>query len=1277
MADSDPISDGTPRKRVKLDNGNGTSQGRPWDSQEDEGENFTAEDFHTEPTMLMANGAQKRKMPTYTADAFHRDFSSTTKASSGQQRAPGMRETPGQSSQTVGSAFVTQPTQPLAQKSSTPSSSDVLVDRSSPPLPPASSSPKPQPTPIQRPLTKPGGRSSLLGKTLGPVGTSFRPPLGVRASKPVTVLDDSDDEDPPVHHSSDDEQTQGLKSRFKPTAFKTGERDAAATPSKNETYSTVKESPVSSSQATRPAASSGNTSLFASLMNQYTHKETASAPQRAHAQSNDMASAYGGTTRAPRPQQQPRNSNPIRTATKHVTLDDIEYYDTRNMIFEMQRVMSHESVQRCYDALLKNRMNRYDAMDWLAAHEEPVPSASDDVDELSAMSPQPRRGVAMASKPALSQQLSQPVKSMAKQEVKKPAQSIAERYAQPNQPQRKQSQSTNVVELDDDDEDEDLKPAHRGRLLKGRRPVRSPTPPSSPPAVAAHQKTKQRQKAVVIDNDEEEEEEEEGHSVTGREASEEMQATDVWSEARLLKFFNECSARDLADLSAQPEDVVELVISKRPFNSLDDVRAVSNAPDTKSGKKSKKRAVGEKIVEDCSEMWEGYDAVDELVAECEKIAKPIQQTLKSWGVGDGNGELQLMKLDEAHDSGIGTPASSLSAEDAPVSKKKSKGRFLRQPENMGDVELKDYQLVGLNWLNLLFQKKISCILADDMGLGKTCQVISFLAYLQTQEVDGVHLVIVPGSTLENWLREFQRFAPSMKVVPYYGSQAQRGELQDTINADFSTIDVIVTTYDMCTKPDDNRFLRRLSPSVCVYDEAHQLRNPKSQRYGELVKIPADFKVLLTGTPLQNNLQELVAILAFIMPDLFTEKREQLDFIFKHKATTKDADHAALLSAERIARARTMMTPFILRRKKAQVLDLPAKHSRIEWCDMTDSQAAYYYGLVEEAQQVFAEKAVAKGRAAVGAKKDSSNILMALRQAAIHPLLARRHYDDKKIDKIVALLLKSDEWMGNKPEMVKNYLTSEANTGQNLKGGDYALHKFCEERPFLNKYMLKKEPWMDCAKVQKFKELVTNYAKNDDRVLVFSQFTTLMSILEAVLETLQTKYMRLDGSTKMDMRQDMIDKFNSEPEIPVFMLSTKAGGAGINLASANKVIIFDSGFNPQDDIQAENRAHRVGQTREVEVVRLVTKGTIEEQIHALGESKLALDERVAGEAASAAEAGQAEKQGEQMVEKMFLDSLQRKDEPRTKDDGAKGDLKDAFKAGMESKGVKVASKQAKY
>jgi SWI/SNF-related matrix-associated actin-dependent regulator 1 of chromatin subfamily A len=1005
-----------------------------------------------------------------------------------------------------------------------------------------------------------------------------------------------------------------------------------------------------------------------------------------------MASSYGTASRAPRLENTRQQAPPAPmqpsgkppNAPVYRDLADIPDYLLRQKVERMLSVLgSRYSVNACMHALYKTSSNYDRAMTYVVEEQEKM-----DADELNSMSPVQRKGVAQSVSQQQHTPPVQPVRAAAKQQIQA-KRTIAEKYGAARKPVKK------VVHSDDDSDE---------GVVQRRRPapevVDLDSPPSSPPLRRPQLRQRTQKKTIVESEDDDDE-------AIGRDASdesegepEEVEVVEVedsvheMREARVLKLLNESSVKDLAELTAKPEENIQFVIEKRPFHTLDDIRAVVQETLTKAGKKSKKtRNLGEQLVEECVEVMSGYDAVDKLVVECEKLAAPLQEALKAWGVGDmSSGELQLMNLEEAHDSGIGTPASSCTADEAPtqkgIAKSKCKTAWIGQPENMNpDLLMKDYQLVGLNWLHMLFKKELSCILADDMGLGKTCQIIGFLSQLQLEKVDGVHLIIVPGSTLENWLREFERFAPDMVVRPYYGSQGERAELQYSLEQDWENIDAIVTTYDMAVKKDDNKFLRKMGPfSVCVYDEAHMLRNPNSDRYSQLTRIGADFKVLLTGTPLQNNLQELIAILAFIMPGLFQEKRDDLDFLFKHKATTKDTSSAALLSNERVARARTMMTPFILRRKKQQVLDLPKKHSRVEYCDMTETQASFYADLYEEAQRVFAEKH------APGAKKTakgaSSNVIMALRKAAIHPLMSRRIYDDKKIDKIAAALKKDEEFAGNPLDMIRAYLNGEAKTGQTLRGGDYGIHKFCDARPFLAKrFALKKQEWMDSGKVVKFKELITRYVAAGDRTLVFSQFTTLMDILEGVLETLDIPFMRLDGSTNMADRQEMIDKFYADPSIKVFMLSTRAGGAGINLAAANRVVIFDSGFNPQDDIQAENRAHRVGQTREVEVVRLVTRGTIEEQIHALGESKLALDERVAGEGgAAAADVRAADAKGEELVERMFVRKLKGEGDDCGGEGEGKGvektkkgpeDLKDAFKKGLEGEGVAVVSKQAQF
>lgn len=420
----------------------------------------------------------------------------------------------------------------------------------------------------------------------------------------------------------------------------------------------------------------------------------------------------------------------------------------------------------------------------------------------------------------------------------------------------------------------------------------------------------------------------------------------------------------------------------------------------------------------------------------------------------------------------------------------------------------------------------------------------------------------------------------------------------------------------------------LFDQVCVYDEGHILKNSKSAGYVELMRIPAQFRLLLTGTPLQNNLTELASLLGFILPSVFREHSQDLEYIFSHKAKTTDESHAALLSTQRIARAKSMMTPFVLRRKKHQVLKhLPSKTRRVEYCELSESQSEIYESEKAKALRIISDRAAGKKTG-----NDTANILMALRKASIHPLLFRRLYSDKVISKMSKACLGEEEYQDSNVDLVYEDMTVMT---------DFELHGFCEKHPVtMSNFILQNNEWMDSGKVRTLCNLLTRFKDQRDRVLVFSQFVMVMNILEAVLESLSIRFFRLDGQTKIDERQDMIDQFYKEEDITVFLLSTKAGGAGINLACANKVVIFDSSFNPQDDIQAENRAHRVGQVREVEVIRLVTKGTVEEQIHALGETKLALDDRVAGDSAVTDDVDnkKAEKQGAKVVEEMVLKQL---------------------------------------
>ncbi|KAH0169388.1 hypothetical protein KCU67_g3085, partial [Aureobasidium melanogenum] len=1115
-------------------------------------------------------------------------------------------------------SYHTQPTQPLppAHKRSHSSTPTVQVARSSPA--PVPESPLPQPRP-----------QTTFGARFAPPGTAFRRPPGVPQPRPVPLInidDDDDFVDPPVDRSSDTEGP-ATQSAIIPTAFTKGGRNLDSSPNR------LQESPKSSAEK------------FKNLTSSFAYN------------AGGMESAYGGVSRN-KPQPQQRQHAPSRAQpVDDMSTNDIFEVADQKKVERMLMVLPGRSIRVLYETLLECHRNFDDAVDKVVRQEENggnldfVDLTSSDIESNAAKpSAQPR--------PA------------AKQQVKAPTRTIADKYSTKPKP------TTTAASSDT--------PKPRRRLMQGRKnpgsPIGSPSP--TRPVEAAPKK-----RAVIIDSDDSDAE-------SGKESSEE-DTSDF--DGRLLKFFNTCSAQDLADMSNEKLEVAQFILSKKPFRSLDAIRNISDAAPLKSGKKSTKKAIGDKVMDVCEEMYRGYEAVDELVEKCDNLGKPIADTMKQWGIDIAaaakDGELALTSLEDTqHDSGMGTPASSTGVfdnddDDDDIVKPKTsrpnklkKNIFLKQPANMStDLVMKDYQLFGLNWLNLLWSKKLSCILADDMGLGKTCQVIAFLAHLKQTEVPGVHLVVVPGSTLENWIRELNRFCPALNVAPYYGSQAEREEQRYDYGSRLDEIDVIVTTYETAVGKYDTDFLRKtVRPVVCVFDEGHALKNSQSKRHQQLMRIPAEFRLLLTGTPLQNNLQELASLLSFILPSLFNSRREDLDSIFKYKATTKDADHAALLSAQRIARARSMMTPFILRRKKQQVLKhMPAKHRRVEYCDMLPEQRDVYTEMVKQAVDARTQPKKGGAKAAKTAQE-----MTALRFAALHPLLLRRKYNDKELEKLAKALQRSEEYGDNKPELIWRMLTEQT------KGGDFGMHRFCLEHDFLNKYILRNNEWMNSGKVNKLQELLEGYIKNGDRTLIFSQFTTMMDILEAVLETLSIKFMRLDGSTPMATRQDIIDQFTTDTSIPVFMLSTKAGGAGINLACANKVIILDSGFNPQDDIQAENRAHRVGQTRDVEVVRLVTRGTIEEQIHALGESKLALDDRVAGAAEDAAAEKKLEADAALAVEDMFFKHLEeeRKDvHPKiedkdaidamgiTRDDTASAkskDLRDEFRNGLKSAGLDV-------
>ncbi|KAG2078996.1 hypothetical protein BDR04DRAFT_1086056 [Suillus decipiens] len=747
----------------------------------------------------------------------------------------------------------------------------------------------------------------------------------------------------------------------------------------------------------------------------------------------------------------------------------------------------------------------------------------------------------------------------------------------------------------------------------------SPASPSTPAIIAPRRK---RPKKLILSDDEAEASESEDELPRTRQNGE------ISRERAAFEYFNQANADAIQELTGCTPEQAQKIIELRPYSSIADLNTKLNQGKKKAGPSG----ISPRMFEDCQEILQGYDTVDGILEECEKIGSTLRAAIATWTTEDssskGKRKEASLAPDQIEEDSLSLRALKISNDAA------SKGFISSQPAVIAEgITLKDYQLLGINWLFLLYRKKHSCILADEMGLGKTIQVISFFALLKERGNFGPHLVIVPSSTLENWCREFARFAPSISVQTFYAGKEERANLRQMLidtqrgsSKNGTGWEVLITTYNLAQGDDkDRKFFRKMEWDTIVFDEGHVLKNFQSQRYQALLKFEAKWRLLLTGTPLQNNLQELVSLMNFILPGMLSDKLETLRAIFKTKGDAK----VTLLSQERISRAKKMMTPFVLRRRKDQVLkDLPLKTERIEWCDMTDIQRSIYHDTLQRSRKTILDtegatpdasgattpvtngKAVKKKTKANPRAKDkylenSSNVLMDLRKAASHPMLFRKLFDDQALTSIAKQLLKEPEF--KKRGAVFEYIKEDMEVMT-----DAELQFFCQGYKSTRKFLQDQNCYLNAGKISVLLRLLDDYRRADRKILIFSQFTQILDILQAILKLKDIKYLILTGSTAVDVRQTLVDEFTEDASIPVFLLSTKAGGMGINLTAASVVVMFDQDFNPHNDRQAQDRAYRIGQKRDVDVVKLISRGTIEEDMLRLGETKLALDEAVAGE-----------------------------------------------------------------
>ncbi|XP_048098671.1 probable global transcription activator SNF2L2 isoform X3 [Alosa alosa] len=488
-------------------------------------------------------------------------------------------------------------------------------------------------------------------------------------------------------------------------------------------------------------------------------------------------------------------------------------------------------------------------------------------------------------------------------------------------------------------------------------------------------------------------------------------------------------------------------------------------------------------------------------------------------------------------------------------------RVEKQSTLLVNGSLKHYQVQGLEWMVSLYNNNLNGILADEMGLGKTIQTIALITYLmEHKRLNGPYLIIVPLSTLSNWVYELDKWAPSIVKIAYKGTPGMRRSLVPQLRS--GKFNVLITTYEYIIK--DKHILAKIRWKYMIVDEGHRMKNHHCKLTQVLnTHYVAPRRLLLTGTPLQNKLPELWALLNFLLPTIFKscstfEQWFNAPFAMTGERVDLNEEETILI----IRRLHKVLRPFLLRRLKKEVeSQLPEKVEYVIKCDMSAIQKVLYRHM--QGKGILLTDGSEKDKKGKGGAKTLMNTIMQLKKICNHPYMFQ-HIEES----------------------------------------------FAEHLGFANGIISGPELYRASGKFELLDRILPKLQATNHRVLLFCQMTTLMTIMEDYFGYRNFKYLRLDGTTKSEDRAALLKKFN-EPgsQYFIFLLSTRAGGLGLNLQAADTVVIFDSDWNPHQDLQAQDRAHRIGQQNEVRVLRLCTVNSVEEKILAAAKYKLNVDQKV--------------------------------------------------------------------
>ena len=539
-----------------------------------------------------------------------------------------------------------------------------------------------------------------------------------------------------------------------------------------------------------------------------------------------------------------------------------------------------------------------------------------------------------------------------------------------------------------------------------------------------------------------------------------------------------------------------------------------------------------------------------------------------------------------------------------------------QPSLLENCTLKPYQLEGLNWLITLYENGLNGILADEMGLGKTVQSIALLAFIYEMDTKGPFLIAVPLSTIDNWVNEFAKFAPSIPVLKYYhiGGVKERSKLLKNFFRKTNGTGVVITSYDIILR--DTSSIMSKDWKFLIVDEGHRLKNINCRLIRELKRIRTSNRLLLTGTPLQNNLAELWSLLNFIMPEIFSDFEmfskwfdfKDLDLGTNSKKLNKVINDE--LEKNLVSNLHTILKPFLLRRLKKNVLNdiLPPKREYIINCPLTPIQRKFYTNTLNRRLKVTLFKEYVKNFFTVNAKHIGKVSNKSIRDFIDYKLHSAQQGESNGE-------LKDNEVLKSMDKVYNEHIQKEI-LNKRLQNPLMQLRLIVDSTflfyfPYLEPDELTLDELLKTSgKLQILQQLVPPLVKKRHKVLIFSQFVNMLELLEDWCDLNNLKSLRLDGSVDNETRKQDIEQFNKEDDDhPIYLLSTRAAGLGINLTSADTVVLFDSDWNPQVDLQAMDRCHRIGQDKPVIIYRLCCDNTVEHVVLTRASSKRNLEKLV--------------------------------------------------------------------